>query len=29
MPSANGELAIARLLAVSETCDLQHLNILA
>ena len=27
--SANGELAIARLLTVSETCDLQNLNILA
>lgn len=27
--SANGELATARLLTVSETCDLQHVNILA
>jgi len=27
--SANGELATARLLTVAETCDLQHLNILA
>jgi transposase len=27
--SANGELATARLLTVSETCDLQNLNILA
>jgi transposase len=27
--SANGELATARLLTVSETCDLQRLNILA
>jgi hypothetical protein len=27
--SANGELATARLLTVSETCGLQHLNILA
>ena len=27
--SAKGELATARLLTVSETCDLQHLNILA
>ena len=27
--SANGELATARLLTISETCDLQNLNILA
>ena len=27
--SQNGELATARLLTVAETCDLQHLNILA
>src|SRR5712691_8181696 len=27
--SSNGELATARLLTVSETCDLQHVNILA